>query len=201
MILAAAMNPQALTGVSDSLARLRRGDPDALSAAISLYQHRLFRYLVRLVQDPAVADDLFQQTWLTVIEKIGRYDARRSFEPWLFAVARNLAIDFLRRRTGESLDADGESDRRVGERLAATQPDPLEQLLDFERAATLAACLAELPAIHREVLNLRFEESMTLEEIAEICGVPLPTVKSRLARALDRLRDRVQANFAERRRK
>jgi RNA polymerase sigma-70 factor, ECF subfamily len=201
MILAAAMNPQALTGVSDSLAHLRRGDPDALSAAISLYQHRLFRYLVRLVRDSAAADDLFQQTWLTVIEKIGRYDARRAFEPWLFSVARNLAIDFLRRRTGESLDTDGDSDLPAREWLPAPQPDPLEQLLDFERASAVASCLAELPVIHREVLSLRFEEGMKLEEIAEVCGVPLPTIKSRMARALEGLRGRVQAHFAERRRK
>jgi RNA polymerase sigma-70 factor (ECF subfamily) len=200
MILAAAMNPEAMSGVGDSIARLRRGDPDALSAAISLYQHRLFRYLVRLVQDAAAADDLFQQTWLLVIEKIGRYDARRSFEPWLFSIARHLAIDFLRRRTGESLDASADSGLAPESRFAALQPDPLEQLLDFERASTLAACLAELPPIHREVLSLRFEEGMKLEEIADLCGLPLPTVKSRLQRALEGLRGRVQARFTERRR-
>jgi RNA polymerase sigma-70 factor, ECF subfamily len=186
MILAAAMNPDALSGIADSLARLRRGEPDALTAAISLYQHRLYRYLVRLVQDPAAAEDLFQQTWVQVIEKIGRYDARRSFEPWLFSVARHLAIDYLRRRTGESLDAEGGP--ATGLQPAAPQPDPLEQLLDFERAAMIAACLAELPAIHREVLTLRFEEGMKLEEIGELCSVPLPTVKSRLVRALAGLR-------------
>jgi len=199
MILAAAMDPEALSSVSDSLSSLRRGDPDALSATISLYQHRLFRYLVRLVQDPAAADDLFQQTWLVVIEKIGRYDARRSFEPWLFAVARNLAIDFLRRRKGESLDSTSDSVHPAVPGFAASEPDPLEQLLDFERAVGLSACLAELPAIHREVLTLRFEESMKLEEIAEVCGIPLSTVKSRLQRALEGLRGRMCSRFPPRR--
>jgi RNA polymerase sigma-70 factor (ECF subfamily) len=72
--------------------------------------------------------------------------------------------------------------------LRTGDPDALEQLLDFERGAMLAACMHELPAIHREVLTLRFEEDMKLEEIAEVAGIPLSTVKSRLRRALEGLR-------------
>lgn len=195
MIVAAAMNPEALSGLSDSVARLRKGDPDALTAAILQYQHRLFRYLLRLVQDAAAADDLFQQTWLVVLEKIGRYDARRSFEPWLFSVAHNLAIDFLRRRPGETLDSEDDSGLPATDRFAFSGPDPLDRLLDFERSAILAACVGELPAIHREVLTLRFEEGMKHEEIAEVSGVPLSTVKSRLQRALEGLRHRVQTRY------
>jgi len=86
------------------LDRLRRGDPDALAAAISRSQHRLYRYLLRLVANPSTAEDLFQQTWLRVIESLRRYDARRSFEAWLFSVAHNLAIDYLRKSRPESLD-------------------------------------------------------------------------------------------------
>jgi len=192
MILAAAMNPEAFSGAQDAIARMRRGDPDALTAMISRYQHRLYRYLLRLVREPAAADDLFQQTWLRVMEKIGRYDASRNFESWLFSVAHNLAIDAWRGKRGESLDhaADGagESGEPPSERLRTGDPDALEQLLDFERGAMLAACMHELPAIHREVLTLRFEEDMKLEEIAEVAGIPLSTVKSRLRRALEGLR-------------
>src|SRR5439155_12868012 len=88
----------------DELARLRRGDPAALSAAVNRYQHRLYRYLFRLVREPAAADDLFQQTWLNAVRQIRRYDPRRSFDTWLFAIAHNAAMDLLRRRPGESLD-------------------------------------------------------------------------------------------------
>jgi len=163
---------------------------------ISRYQHRLYRYLLRLVREPAAADDLFQQTWLRVMEKIGRYDARRNFESWLFSVAHNLAIDAWRGKRGESLDhgADaGDSSEPACERLRAGDPDALERLLDFERGAMLAACMHELPAIHREVLTLRFEEEMKLEEIAEVAGIPLATVKSRLRRALEGLRAAMQS--------
>jgi len=197
MILAAAMNPEALSGVEDTITRLRRGDPDALTAMISRYQHRLYRYLLRLVRQPAAADDLFQQTWLRVLERIGRYDARRNFEAWLFSVAHNLAIDFWRRKHGESLDADDESGGPARDRLRAADPDALEQLLDFERGAILAACIQELPTIHREVLTLRFEEDMKLEAIAEVAGIPLSTVKSRLRRALEGLRAVMAARFPE----
>jgi len=199
MILAAAMNPEAFNGVEDSLVRLRKGDQDALTAIISRYQHRLYRYLLRLVREPALADDLFQQTWLRVIEKIGNYDARRSFEGWLFSVAHNLAVDSWRVKDGESLDEPTDFGRPGEERLASGEPDALERLLDFERGAILAVCMHELPAIHREVLTLRFEEDMKLEEIAEVVGIPLSTVKSRLRRALEGLRAALAARGKERR--
>jgi len=199
MILGAAMEMDALSGTAANISRLRRRDSDAIAAVISQYQHRLYRYLVRLVAEPAAAEDLFQNTWLVVMEKIGRYDARRSFEPWLFTVARNQAIDFLRRRRGETLDTADECGVSRAERLPSAGPDALEQLLDFERSAMVAASLAGLTAIHREVLTLRFEEGMKLEEIAEVLGIPLPTVKSRLSRALEGLRAGVETRSKGRR--
>jgi RNA polymerase sigma-70 factor, ECF subfamily len=195
MILAATMNPEAFSGAQDAIARMRRGDPDALTAMISRYQHRLYRYLLRLAREPAAADDLFQQTWLRVMEKIGRYDASRNFESWLFSVAHNLAIDAWRGQRGESLDDAGDAGEPASARLRSGDPDALERLLDFERGAVLAACMQGLPAIHREVLTLRFEEDMKLEEIAEVAGVPLSTVKSRLRRALEGLRAAMDARL------
>jgi len=192
MILAASMNAEAPDTAESALAGLKRGDSRALETVMGQYQHRLYRFLLRLTQDTAAAEDLFQQTWLRVIEKIGRYDARREFTPWLFAVARNLAIDYLRQRRETSLDAPQESGIAPGERLAAAGLDPLEQLLEFERGSMLAAAISELPVIHREVLTLRFEEEMKLEEIAEISSIPLSTVKSRLLRAMQSLRGRLQ---------
>jgi RNA polymerase sigma-70 factor (ECF subfamily) len=195
MMLGAVMDRGGLSG-NATIARLTRGDPDAIAAVISQYQTRLFRYLVRLVGDPAAADDLFQNTWLVVMQKIGRFDMRRNFEPWLFTVARNQAIDFLRRRRGESLDSSGECDASPTERRLSAEPDALDRLLDFERSALLGASLAELPAIHREILTLRFEEGMKLDEISAVLGIPLATVKSRLSRALEGLRASVEARSA-----
>jgi len=164
-----------------ALESLRRGDLDAAGTLIERYQYRLFRYLLRLVRDPAVADDLFQQTWVLVMEKIGRFDPKRDFEPWLFSVARNAAIDHLRRTQPASLEEDVFPPQ-------AAAPDAYAQLLESERAEVLARCLETLPVIYRDVLSLRFEEEMKLEQIAEVLRIPLPTVKTRLARGLESLR-------------
>jgi RNA polymerase sigma factor, sigma-70 family len=90
--------------VDADVVRLRRGDLNALSELITQYQNRLYRYLLRIVRQPAEAEDLFQQTWLRVVEKIRSFDASRNFDAWLFTLARNLAIDHLRRIRPESLD-------------------------------------------------------------------------------------------------
>jgi RNA polymerase sigma-70 factor (ECF subfamily) len=192
MILAASMNADEFSTPDDALSRLRQGDVEALGPVMAHYQHRLYRFLLRLVQDPFAADDLFQQTWVRVMDRIRRYDARQRFDPWLFTVARNLAIDYLRQKRPDSLDAPDGSGMAPPDRLASERPDPLEQLLDFERGTIVAATVAGLPLIHREVLTLRFEEDLKLEEIAEVAGIPISTVKSRLSRALENLRDRLE---------
>jgi RNA polymerase sigma-70 factor (ECF subfamily) len=117
------------------------------------------------------------------------YNPARSFEAWLFSVAHNLAIDYLRKSRPESLDESLPSGQARADGLAQSAPDALECLLEWERAEAVAAALRHLPAIHREVLTLRFEEDLKLEQMAEIVQIPLSTVKSRLRRALDGLRD------------
>ena len=87
------------------------GDPNALSELITRYQNRLYRYLLRMVQQPAEAEDLFQQTWLRVVEKIRSFDTRRNFDAWLFTLARNLAID-------HAPDPSAEPGRAAGKQLA-----------------------------------------------------------------------------------
>jgi RNA polymerase sigma-70 factor (ECF subfamily) len=129
------------------------------------------------------------------MEKISSYDTQHRFDAWLFSVARNLAIDHLRRKPGFSLDAAEEDGQAPIDRLEGSGADPLEQVLEFERGTILAAAMEELPAIHREVLTLRFEEDMKLEEIAIVAGIPLSTVKSRLHRATDGLRRLVEARL------
>jgi RNA polymerase sigma-70 factor (ECF subfamily) len=195
MILAASMNPESYSTVENAIVRLKRGDVDALTEILTRYQPRLYGYLFRMVQDPALADDLFQQTWLRVMEKIGSYNSSSRFDSWLISVAHNLAIDHIRRQRSHSLDVPDEDGATEADRLRSSGPDPLAALLDSERAVLIAAAMDELPAIHREVLTLRFETGMKLEEIADIAAIPLSTVKSRLHRALDGLRAGVEKRF------
>jgi len=165
-------------------ARLRSGDPIALAESVGHFQHRLYRYFLRLVRDHALADDLFQQTWLHVVRHLHRYDPARSFDTWLFAIAHNAAMDLLRRRPDEPLED-------VEWELPARAPDAFHAVLAHQRAAMLAAAMAALPAVYREVLTLRFEEGMKLEEIAEVTHAPLSTVKSRLQRGLEAMKQKL----------
>jgi RNA polymerase sigma-70 factor, ECF subfamily len=176
--------------------QLRRGDLDALTALMARYQNRLYRYLLRLVREPAEAEDLFQQCWLRVMEKIRSYDPSRNFDSWLFTVARNLALDHLRRVRPRSLDEPALKDpssESLADRLPSREILPLDRILEIERSGKLAAALLDLPASYREVLSLRFEEEMKIEEIAEILGAPLSTVKTRLRRSLAQLRSMLHA--------
>jgi RNA polymerase sigma-70 factor (ECF subfamily) len=178
----------ASVSVEDDLTRLRKGDLEALGGLIEHYQPRLYRYLLRLLHEPATAEDLFQQTWVRVAEKIKNYDPSRSFENWLFTVARNLALDHLRRYQPESLDEPLSSGESRLELLASESPGAADEMLEAERNALLASAMEKLPLIFREVLSLRFEQDMKLEEIAVFLQIPLSTVKSRLRRALEELR-------------
>lgn len=168
--------------------RLRNGDMEVIGQLVERYQHRLYRYLLRLASRPSAAEDLFQQTWLRIIERIQYYDPRRSFEGWLFAVAHNLAIDYLRRRQPESLDEPLPSGETQSDLTRSANPGALEQLLSKERAVCVVDAVAALPVAFREVLTLRFEEEMKLEEIATVLDMPMGTVKTRLHRALKALR-------------
>ena len=172
----------------DDAARLRRGDTAGLAGLMGRHQDRLFRYLLRLVGDEAVAEDAFQQTWVQVAERIGRFDESRPFAPWLFTVARNLALDHLRRRQPESLDEVPEPAASDG-----VESDPLARAVARERTGRVAAALGALAPLDREVLSLRFEEDLALPEVAATLRVPVPTAKAQLYRALSRLRERMLA--------
>lgn len=164
---------------------LRRRDGDVLDWLIERYQHRLFRYLLHLTPRRDVAEELFQETWVRVLERGRLYDGRFPFVAWLLTVARNLTIDWLRRRQPESLDAlmDGESDGKPLDLVAPT-PSAFDALALREDSERISGALGQVPAVFREVLLLRFREELSLEEIAAVIGAPVATAKSRLYRGL-----------------
>jgi RNA polymerase sigma-70 factor (ECF subfamily) len=163
---------------------LRRRDPDLLNRLVERYQYRLFRYLVYLTTNRETAEDLFQETWIRVLDRGHQYDGQSRFETWLFAIARHLVLDLHRRKTPHSLDALTEVE------FATPDPSPADLLSERETRSALQGSLDELPALYREVLLLRFQEELGLEEIAAVLGAPLTTVKSRLYRGLEALRGR-----------
>jgi len=198
MVGATALSLEGLVAVDADVVRLRRGDLNALSELITRYQNRLYRYLLRIVRQPAEAEELFQQTWLRVVEKIRSFDASRNFDAWLFTLARNLAIDHLRRIRPQSLDeplANSWHSETVADRIPCKDHTPLDHALAAERRTEINDAMARLPMMYREVLTLRFEDEMKIEEIAQVTAVPVSTVKSRLRRSLEQLRYALEARY------
>jgi RNA polymerase sigma-70 factor (ECF subfamily) len=167
---------------------LRGGDPNVLDELIELYQHRLFRYLLSVTGNRAMAEDIFQETWLRVLERGHQYRAQWKFEVWLFSIARHLVIDLFRRKRSDSLDALMNPEDGEPLQPASAAPSPLEAVQTVEAAARLARVLDRIPPAYREVLTLRFQEDLGLDEMASVIDAPLSTVKSRLYRGLEALR-------------
>ena len=169
-------------------AGLRRHDPDLIEQLIEQYQHRLFRYLLFLTGNRDLSQDLFQETWLRVLERGSQFSGRSRFDTWMFAIARNLMLDQARKRGTVSLDEATDPDRERPLEIAGDTPSPFDHFHSQEQAARVGHALLELHPLYREVLVLRFHEEMSLEEIARISGAPLSTVKSRLYRGMAALK-------------
>src|SRR5246127_1567543 len=181
-----------------TLARgLQRRDPNLLDQLIEQYQFRLFRYLVYITGDKARAEDFFQETWIRVLERGHQYDGKSKFEAWLFAIARHLVIDWQRTKKAQSLDAltDPEQERPL-QIANESEPSPLHQVLAQESEENVQASLGKLSAIYREVLVLRFQEELQIEEMAGVLSIPVSTVKSRLYRGLEALRGALEGGAA-----
>jgi len=183
---------------AQELARgLRRRDPDLLDRLIEQYQYRLFRYLLYLTASRQNAEDLFQETWFRVLERGHQYDGSSRFETWLFAIARHLVIDWQRQAKAKSLDALSEpEERRKPLEIEAADPSPLDLISRHEEEGRVQASLHRLPGVYREVLLLRFQEELGLEEIAAVLSAPVSTVKSRLYRGLEALRELLEGKSA-----
>ncbi len=183
-----AMEPEA-----GAIARgLRRRDPDLLDHLIEQYQHRLLRYLVYLSGNREVAEDLFQETWIRVLERGHQYDGRREFSTWLYTVARNLTIDYLRKKSPVSLDGLMEDEQHTPVEPADTRPSAWELAAQHQQTERISTALTGIPAEYREAIVLRFQDALALEEIAQVTGAPLGTVKSRLYRGLKMLMEQFE---------
>ncbi|MHB8502207.1 MAG: RNA polymerase sigma factor [Candidatus Acidiferrales bacterium] len=187
-----------MTEANKALAQgLKRRDPDLLDQLIEQYQYRLFRYLLYLTSSRERAEDFFQETWIRVLERGHQYDGKFKFEAWLFRIARNLVIDWQRQKKMQSLDSLTDPEQGAPMEFAAqNEPSPLLLVLTAEEKSGVHASLDRIPTVYREVLLLRFQEELGLEEIAGVLAAPLSTVKSRLYRGLEALRGAMQGGAA-----
>jgi RNA polymerase sigma-70 factor (ECF subfamily) len=176
---------------------LQKRDPELLDRLIEQYQYRLFRYLVYLTASRERAEDFFQETWIRVLERGHQYDGKSKFEAWLFAIARHLVIDWQRQKKAVSLDTLMEPEDGAPMEIADEDgPSPLRLVLSRELETKVQASLEQVPAIYREVLLLRFQEELKIEEIAVVLETPISTVKSRLYRGLESLKVVLQGGAA-----
>jgi RNA polymerase sigma-70 factor (ECF subfamily) len=171
---------------------LRQRDVALLQDLVQQYQYRLVRYFIFLLGTRDPVEDLAQETWLRVLERGRSYNGESRFEPWLFAIARNLAIDYTRKRRVLSLDSN-DADDFVSAWLSpvSSEASPFEQAARTEDAQHLAHSLQLLPPVCREALALRFQEELSLQEISHVVGASVSTVSSRIYRGLAALRQQM----------
>jgi RNA polymerase sigma-70 factor (ECF subfamily) len=167
------------------------GDADAFATLVRRYQRRLTAFLGQLVGDLEVARELSQEAFIRAWSALDRFDPRFRFSTWLFRIAHNLGIDQLRRRRIQTVplqrqDRDGE-DLEV--MVADEAKDPLGHVENVELAARLREAIAGLRPEYRDLVLLRHFGGLSYQQIAELKGMPLGTVKNKLFRAHTVLRN------------
>ena len=178
------------------LARLRAGERDVFGPLVRRYERELFGYLRRYLGDDDLADDVFQNTFVQVFLKIQQYEPGRPARPWLYAIATNQAIDALRRRNRRladrpadiisAPDEDGEP-RPLFELLPAPGDAPPDAADRAEQREQVRAAVAKLPELLRQAVLLVYFQGLKYQDAADVMGIPVGTVKSRLHAALTKL--------------
>lgn len=167
--------------------RAQQGDNGAFEELLLLHQKKVYNLCLRMSANPDDALDLSQEAFLRAWRSLGQYQFEASFSTWLFRLTSNICIDFLRRkkRRQETSLTESYDDSDEGAELAVpdAQPGPEQQAMTNETKIELARAMEQLSPEHREILQLRVIEDLQYEQIADILGVRVGTVKSRLARA------------------
>lgn len=162
------------------------GDRRAMQALYVRHNVRVYRFVLRLITDAALAEDIASEVFLEVWRRADAFKAKSRVSTWLLAIARNKALSALRVRRHAQLD----------DRTAITIVDPAEDVETMleHRAhnATIRECLSQLSTIHREVLDLAYYHEKSVEEVAEIVGVPASTVRTRMFYARKRMETLLQ---------
>jgi RNA polymerase sigma-70 factor (ECF subfamily) len=173
-------------GDAELLRRYRQGDSQAFAVLYERHRLGLFRFLCGLCNDAALAEEIFQETWMSLIRSESQQREAVQFTTWLYQIARNRLIDHWRKHGKRQNLQDEYDEQQHGE--ADTQPNPEQQLSLTRDQQRLQAALDDLPAEQREVFLLRAHGDLELHEIAALTSTPAETVKSRLRYALSKLR-------------
>jgi len=169
--------------------RAQLGDDEAFMRLAERYHARLLHYVRRIVRDRATADDVAQETWVAAYRALRRLDDPQRLRAWLYGIARNQALNALRREDRTRLDY-------VEDEVLEAVPDAEDGGLQIraEQAAQVHRCLDRISPAHAEVLILCYVDGLSYEEIAEITRVKLGTVRSRLHYAKRALREAMESD-------
>jgi RNA polymerase sigma-70 factor, ECF subfamily len=169
------------------IGRIANGDRLAMQVLYARHHVRVFRFVVRLVRDEATAEDLISEVFLDVWRQAGRFEGRSAVSTWMLAIARFKALSALRRRPDQELDEE------TAGAIEDPSDDPAAALEKQDTSTLIRKCLTGLSAEHREIIDLVYYHEKSVEEVAEIVGIPQNTVKTRMFYARKRLAELVKA--------
>jgi RNA polymerase sigma-70 factor, ECF subfamily len=173
-------SPKDLTDVG-LLALMAAGDTFAMQTFYTRHNVRVFRFVLRIISDHSLAEDVISEVFLDVWRQAGRFEGRSAASTWLLAIARHKAYAVLRRRRSEFVKDEVSEDIED----AADTPEVTHE--KGARSALLRRCLGGLTPIHREIIDLVYYHEKSVAEVATICAIPENTVKTRLFYARKRL--------------
>jgi RNA polymerase sigma-70 factor, ECF subfamily len=172
--------------------KIAKGDRSAMQVLYARHHVQVYRFILRLVRNEATAEDLVSEVFLDVWRQAGRFEGRSQVSTWLLAIGRFKALSALRRRGEDEL----------ADEAAAAIEDPADNpgdaLQKSDRNAILRQCIAALSAEHREIIDLVYYHEKSVEEVAEIVGIPEGTVKTRMFYARKKLADLLKGHGVDR---
>ena len=159
------------------------GDKRAMQVLYGRHNVRVYRFIVRLTGNTTLAEDLVSEVFLDVWRQADGFEAKCQVSTWLLAIARYKALSALRRRSEDQLDD------VMAETIEDTADDPETVVYNKDRSTLVQKCLAQLTPAHREVIDLVYYHEKSVDEVAQIVGVPAATVKTRMFYARNKMAD------------
>jgi RNA polymerase sigma-70 factor (ECF subfamily) len=174
------------------IGRIANGDRLAMQVLFARHHVRVFRFVLRLVRNEATAEDLISEVFLDVWRQAGKFEGRSAVSTWLLSIARFKALSVLRRKPESELDEE------TAEAIEDTSDTPDVTLEKKQKADIIRKCLSGLSNEHREIVDLVYYHEKSVEEVAEIVGIPEATVKTRMFYARKKLAELLKAQGIER---
>jgi RNA polymerase sigma-70 factor, ECF subfamily len=174
------------------ISRIAAGDRLAMQVLFARHHVRVYRFVLRLVSNPTLAEDLISEVFLDVWRQAGKFEARSAASTWLLAIARFKALSALRRKPEEELD-----DEAAGA-IEDPADDPEVSVQKKDKGEILRKCLTALSPDHREIIDLVYYHEKSVEEVAAIVGIPEATVKTRMFYARKKMSELLKAAGVDR---